>query len=171
MFRTVRLSIIRSFSLYTQQWYMSQRFADSLRAGSGCNCRSSVHHQEFSLYTQQWYMSYRFADSLRAGSEWNCTYILILLASCQQACITHTIAVYSEKFLMMDKETVRNMQSIIPRIHLRNQCTQLVLLQEKYNQLIHYFNNCTVNLFIVFVITNNFTVISSKYMSQQCLFT
>ena len=56
MFRTVPLSIIRSFSLYTQQWYMSYRFADSLRAGSG------------RLYTQQWYMSYRFADSLRAGS-------------------------------------------------------------------------------------------------------
>jgi len=35
MFRTVPLSIIMSFSLYTQQWYMSYRFADSLRAGSG----------------------------------------------------------------------------------------------------------------------------------------
>jgi len=34
MFRTVRLSIIRSFSLYTQQWYMSYRFVDSLRAWS-----------------------------------------------------------------------------------------------------------------------------------------
>ena len=31
MFRTVPLSIIRSFSLYTLQWYMSY----SLRAGSG----------------------------------------------------------------------------------------------------------------------------------------
>ena len=31
MFRTVPLSTIRSFSLYTQQWYMSY----SLRAGSG----------------------------------------------------------------------------------------------------------------------------------------
>ena len=29
MFRTVPLSIIRSFSLYTQQWYMSYSFADS----------------------------------------------------------------------------------------------------------------------------------------------
>ena len=29
MFRTVPLSIIRNFSLYTQQWYMSYRFADS----------------------------------------------------------------------------------------------------------------------------------------------
>jgi len=34
MFRTVPLSIIRSISLYTQQWYMSYRFADSLRAGT-----------------------------------------------------------------------------------------------------------------------------------------
>ena len=37
MFRTVPLSIIRSFSLYAQQWYMSYRFVDSLRAGSGCS--------------------------------------------------------------------------------------------------------------------------------------
>jgi len=37
MFRTVPLPITRSFSLYTQQWYMSYRFADSLRAGSGRN--------------------------------------------------------------------------------------------------------------------------------------
>jgi len=37
MFRAVPMSVIRSFSLYTQQWYMSYRFADSLRAGSGRN--------------------------------------------------------------------------------------------------------------------------------------
>ena len=37
MLRTVPLSIIRRFSLYTQQWYISYRFADSLRAGSGRN--------------------------------------------------------------------------------------------------------------------------------------
>ena len=37
MFRTFPLCIIRSFSLHTQQWYMSYRFADSLRAGSGWN--------------------------------------------------------------------------------------------------------------------------------------
>jgi len=35
MFQTVSLSIVRSFSLYTQQWYMSYRFVDSLQAGSG----------------------------------------------------------------------------------------------------------------------------------------
>jgi hypothetical protein len=37
MFQTVPLSIIRSFSLYTQQLYISYNFADSLRAGSGWN--------------------------------------------------------------------------------------------------------------------------------------
>jgi len=38
MFRTVPLSIIGSFSLYTQQWYMSHKYADSLLGGSGRNC-------------------------------------------------------------------------------------------------------------------------------------
>jgi len=33
MFWTVPLSIITSFSLYTQQWHISYMFADSLRAG------------------------------------------------------------------------------------------------------------------------------------------
>ena len=37
MFRTVPLSIITSFSLYSQQWYMTYSFADSLRAGSRQN--------------------------------------------------------------------------------------------------------------------------------------
>jgi hypothetical protein len=57
-FGTVPLSIIRSFSLYTQQWYTS--------------------------------ISNTFADSLRAWSRWH---ILILLASCQQTCMTYAIAV------------------------------------------------------------------------------
>ena len=38
MFRTVPLSTIRSFSLYTQQWYMSYRFAESLRATCQQTC-------------------------------------------------------------------------------------------------------------------------------------
>jgi hypothetical protein len=44
MFRTVRLSIIRSILLYTQRWFMSYRFADSLRAGSEWNwsCSQTV---------------------------------------------------------------------------------------------------------------------------------
>ena len=93
MFRTFPLSIIRSFSLYTQQWYMSYRFADSLRAGSGWNSvsqiyswnetlhvsdSSSVHHQEFfTVHTAMVYVievCWQLANRIR---------ILILLASCQ----------------------------------------------------------------------------------------
>ena len=76
----------------------------------------------FSLYTEQWYMSYRFADSL-------------LLASCQQTCMTYTTAVYSEKLLTMDRGTVRNVQSFIPRINLRNQCIQLVLFNTMHGHM------------------------------------
>ena len=72
MFRTVPLSIISSFSLHTQQWYMSYRFADS------------------------------FASRIRME--------LILLAklSVNLYDIYHC-CVYSEKLLMMDRGTVRNM--------------------------------------------------------------
>jgi len=45
MFRTFLLYIIRSFSLYTRQWYMSY----SLRAGSGQKLASS--QQNFMTYT------------------------------------------------------------------------------------------------------------------------
>jgi hypothetical protein len=45
-----------------------------------------------SLYTQQCYKSYSFADSLREGSGW-----MIVLASCQQTCMTYTIAVRTVK--------------------------------------------------------------------------
>ena len=53
MFRTVPLSIIRSFLLYTQQWYMSYRFADSLRAGSACSILILLAscHQTCTTYT------------------------------------------------------------------------------------------------------------------------
>jgi hypothetical protein len=150
MFRTVPLSIIRSFLLYTQQWYMSYRFADSQldalisqiyfwNETLHVSDSSSVHHQEFfTVHTAMVYviqicwqptrctnfsnlflewnstcfgqflcpssggfhcthsngMSYRFADSLRARS--GCS-ILILLDSCQQICMTYTIAVCTVK--------------------------------------------------------------------------
>jgi len=42
MFWTVPLSIIRSISLYTQQWYTSYQFVNSLQAGSGWNCLQAV---------------------------------------------------------------------------------------------------------------------------------
>jgi len=42
MFWTVPLSIIGSFSLYTQQWYMSYRSADNLRAVPSWSCSQAV---------------------------------------------------------------------------------------------------------------------------------
>jgi len=56
MFQTVSLSIIRIFSLYTQQWYILHSF----HAGSGRN-------------------------------------VLILLANCQETCMTCTTAVCTVK--------------------------------------------------------------------------
>ena len=38
MFRTVPLSIFRSFSLYTQQWCISYKFADNVRASCQQTC-------------------------------------------------------------------------------------------------------------------------------------
>jgi len=70
MFQTVPLSIIRSFSLYTQQWYTFR--PDQTRKLSA------------NLYD-----------------------------------IYHC-CVYSEKLLMMDRGTVRNMLSFIPKINFRN---------------------------------------------------
>jgi len=75
MFRTVPLSIIRSFSLYTQQRYMSY----SLRAGSGPDPARKLSANLYDIY--------------------HC-------------------CVYSEKLLMMDRRTVRNMQSFILKINL-----------------------------------------------------
>jgi len=65
--------------------------------------------RSFSLYAQQWYMSYRLqlqlASRIRTDSS-----VLILLASCQQTLYDiYHCSVYSEKLLMMDRGTVRNM--------------------------------------------------------------
>jgi len=49
VFRTVPLSIIRSFSLHTQQWFMSNRFADSLRAGSVPSWSCFVYNEKLLL--------------------------------------------------------------------------------------------------------------------------
>ena len=70
-FRTVPLSIIRSFSLYTQHWYTPYGFADSLRAGSG-----------------------RLDPARKLSTK---------LYDIYHRCV------YSEKLLMMDRGTVRNM--------------------------------------------------------------
>ena len=71
MFRTVPLSIIRSVSLYTQQWCMSY----NLRTGLGRN-------------------DFRPDIALKLSAN---------LYDIYHCCV------YSEKLLMMDRGTVRNM--------------------------------------------------------------
>jgi len=53
MFRTVPMSIITSFSLYTQQWYMSYRFADSLFRPDPA-CKLSANLYDIPLPCVQW---------------------------------------------------------------------------------------------------------------------
>ena len=64
MFRTDPLSIIRSFSLYTLQWYMSYKFADSLRGGSGWNILILF------ASCQKKYMTYTIAVCTVKNSWW-----------------------------------------------------------------------------------------------------
>ena len=102
MFRTVPLPIIRSFSLYTQQWYMSYRFADSLQLDAlisqiyfwnktlHVSESSSVHHQEF--FTVHTGMGICHTSLLTAD-----------LHDIYHCCVN------SAKLLMMDRGTVRNM--------------------------------------------------------------
>ena len=65
---------------------------------------SSVHHHEF--FTEH--------TAIHTG--------LLRAVTCQQTCMTYTIAVcmYSEKLLIMDRGTLRNMYSFIPKLNLRN---------------------------------------------------
>jgi len=50
MFWTVSPSINRSLTLYTQQWYMSYRFANSLLEGSEWNILILLASCQYNLY-------------------------------------------------------------------------------------------------------------------------
>ena len=52
------------------------------------------------------------------------SFLLYTRQTCMYCCV------YSEKLLVMDRGTLRIMQSFIPKINLRNKCIWLVLLQE-----------------------------------------
>jgi hypothetical protein len=104
MFRTVLLSIIRSFSLYTQQWYTPYKFADSLHAGSGwnwvpsCSCVQAQFHPAPACQLSS-------IPILRASSvpSWSCVQAVSKLVwRIPLLCVQW-------KLLMMDRRTVRNM--------------------------------------------------------------
>jgi hypothetical protein len=126
IFRTVHPSIIRSFSLYAQQCYMSYNF-------SPWSCSQAVSKSvwHIPLLCVQWkspdegqsnclkhvefHSKNKFEKlySFQAWSGWN---FLIMLASSQHNLYDiYHCCVYSEELLMMEVGTVRNTYNFIPR--------------------------------------------------------
>jgi hypothetical protein len=82
-------------------------------------------------------MSYRFDNSLWAGSGWNCCSILILLASCQQTCMTYTTAVCTVK---TPDDGQRNCLKHV-EFHSKDKFEKLVHL---FGFIIRYLTQCAV---------------------------
>ena len=92
MFRTVPLSIIRGLSLYTQQWYMPYRFADSLLSANLYGMyHCCVYSEKLSANLYGIYHCCVYSEKLSAN-----------LYGIYHCCV------YSEKLLMKDRGTVRN---------------------------------------------------------------
>jgi len=127
MFRTVPLSIIRSFSLYTQQWYMSH----SLRTGSGrkpTRCTNfGIKFYMFrkiplsvisipALYTTGMVYVIQLASRIRTELKFCPDPARKLSANLYD--IYHS-CVYSAGLLVTDTGIFRNMQNFIPKlVHL-----------------------------------------------------
>jgi hypothetical protein len=67
MFCTVPLSLIRSFSLYIQQWYMSYMFADSLQA----RCQQTCMTYTIAVYTvkNSWWWTEELSETCRVSFQ------------------------------------------------------------------------------------------------------
>ena len=131
LFQTVPLSIIRSFSLYKQQWYMPYRLVPSWSCSQAVsklvwhipllsvqwktaddgqrNCpkhATAVSSWSRSQAVSKSCMTYTIAVCTVKNCRWwteelsetyKCSFVLILLASCQQTCMTYTIGVCTVK--------------------------------------------------------------------------
>ena len=140
MFRTVPLSIIRSFFTVHAAMVYVLTACEQDQHGTSWSCSQAVSVRHTPLLCVQWknpddgqrncpkhvefysmYMSYKFPDSLRAGSGWN---VLILLASC--TCNLYDIyrcCVYSEKnSWWWTEEMSETCRVLFQKINLRNQC-------------------------------------------------
>ena len=126
MFRTVPLSIFRSFSLYTQKWYISYRFADSLQAGSGFHLdpRHNPSGLNMALGLTQPLTEMSYQKYFLGGKGGQCIGLATLPPVCAHCLEIHPdparklsanqydiyhCCVYSEKLLKMETGTVRNM--------------------------------------------------------------
>jgi hypothetical protein len=174
MFRTVPPSIIRSFSLYTQQWYMSYRFADSLRAGSGWNAlisliyswnetlhvsdSSSVHHQEFfTVHTTMvhviqvcWQLAGRIRMELLISQIYSCNETLHVSDSSsvhhQEFFTVHTAMVHVIQVCWQLAGRIR-MELLISQIYSWNKTLHI-----SDSSSVHYQEYFTVHTAMVYVI-------------------
>ena len=163
MFRTVPLSIIRIFSLYTQQWCMSYRFADCQRAGSGW--KPQFHPDPARKLSANLYDIYHccvYSVKTPDNGQRNCpkhvefhsknkfeklVHLVGFIISSKLSANLYDIyhcCVYSEKLLIMDRGTVRNMQSFIPKINLRNYCISWFFISSKLSANLYDIYHCCV---------------------------
>jgi len=112
MFRTVPLSIIRSFSLYTQQLCMSYRFAGSLRAGSGfypypARKLSANLYDTIGVCTvkNSWWWTEELSETCRVSFQ------------IKFEKLVHLVGFYYKKFVTMhDNMNVRMYTVVLPRV-------------------------------------------------------
>jgi len=71
MFRTVPLSIIRSFSPYTQQWYMLYRFADSCKQLAASSCQQTCITYTIAVCTVKnyWWWTEELSETCRVSFQ------------------------------------------------------------------------------------------------------
>ena len=109
MFWTVPPSIIRSFSLYTQQWYMSYRFVDiyhccvyseKLLMMDRGNCPKHVEFHSDNKFEKLVHLVGFIIRNITAFPSIHSCFEqeqMLLLTSCLQTCMTYTIAVCTVK--------------------------------------------------------------------------
>jgi len=101
VFRTLLLSIIRSSSMYTQQWYRSYRFVDIFQAGPGWNCNSILVLLEIYLQTC---MTYTIAECTWMNSWWWTEEVSETCSVSWQnklVKLVHLVGFITKKFIMM----------------------------------------------------------------------
>jgi hypothetical protein len=79
------------YSLYTQQWYMSYRFADSFRAGPSWSCSKPVWH--ITLLSVQWINSWWWTEELSQTCRVSCQNKFVKLV--------HLVGFIIKKFVTM----------------------------------------------------------------------
>jgi len=82
--------------------------------------RLSISRSLFTVHSAMVYVT-QVCRQLTSKIRMELCSVLVLLISCLQTCVTYIIAECTvNKPLLMDRRTVRNMQSFMPKINLRN---------------------------------------------------